>query len=207
MSSRPALLNTDSSASQSDARGYWKDWPLGGEYMKDLEWASNIGIKYLQQILPKVPLDRSAVIFDVDETLIFGDPEELIGVREMELGEHKGQSVFILPPNAPIVKICNAAKKMGFKIIILTARPASSKIATLTNLDMFKIPYDYIIMNNKDSDPQFKITARRQLQEKFNIVLTIGDQPCDVLLCGRSAVLKLPCSDAKCSYFYPGILP
>lgn len=188
----------------SNSYKYWKDWPMGGEYKKDIEWASEIGIKYLQQIKNSVPMEKSAIIFDVDETLVFGDPEELLGVREMELGEHKGQSVFILPPNTPIVKICSTAKKLGFKIIVLTARPATSKIATLTNLDMFNIPYDYIIMNNKDSDPQFKITARRQLQDKFNIVLTVGDQPCDVLLPGKSAVLKLPDPESKCSYFYPG---
>ena len=187
----------------SKIQNYWKGWPRTGSYVEDLEWACKVGINYLRKIAKKVPLNRSAVIFDVDETLIFGDPDEVIGVREMELGDHKGQPVFILPPNPPIVRIANEARKLGFKIIILTARPGCSKIATLTNMDMFKMPYDFIIMNSKESDPEFKISARRQLAGKFNIVLTVGDQPCDVLLPGTSAIMKLPCSDSNCTYFYP----
>ena len=183
---------------------YWQNWPKSGKYINDLIWSEKIALAYLNSLLKKIPLRKThAVIFDVDETLVFGDPEETLGVREMELGDHKGQSVFILPPNPPIVNIALEAKKKGLKIIILTARPATSKIATLANLDMFKIPYDFIIMNNKDSDPEFKIMARRQLSNKFDILLTVGDQPCDCLLPGKSAVLKLPDPDSKCAYFYP----
>lgn len=193
--------------SQSHAAEYWKNWPRGGEYMKDLLWSEQVAVSYLNQIAPRLGnLDNCAVIFDVDETLLFGDPEETIGVREMELGEFNGQSVFILPPNAPIVKICTTAKKLGFKIIILTARPGTSKIATMTNLDMFKIPYDFLIVNSKESDPQFKINTRRELQTKYNVILTIGDMVTDVLLPGKAAVLKLPDPASKCAYFVPGIL-
>lgn len=193
--------------SQSNAAEYWKNWPRGGEYMKDLQWAESVAVSYLNQIAPRLGnLENCAVIFDVDETLVFGDPEETIGVREMELGDFNGQSVFILPPNAPIVKICTAAKRLGFKIIILTARPATSKIATVTNLDMFKIPNDFLIVNTAETDPQFKINTRRQLQNKFNIVLAIGDQVVDCILPGKAAALKLPDPTSKCAYFIPGIL-
>lgn len=193
--------------SQSPAAEYWKNWPRGGEYMSDLLWAEKVAISYLKQIVPRLGnLDKCAVIFDVDETLVFGDPEETIGVREMELGDFNGQSVFILPPNGPILKICNAAKNLGLKIIILTARPASSKIATMTNLDMFKIPYDFIIVNTKDSDPQFKINTRRELQTQYNIIMVVGDQVVDAILPGKAASLKLPDPTSKCTYFNPGIL-
>ena len=193
----------DYKQTQSSAHKYWAGWPMGGEYMKDLEWSSKIAISYLKKIYQKGLPSNSAVIFDVDETIVFGDPEELLGVREMELGEHKGQPLFVLPPNKHIVDIVKVCKKMGLKIIILTARPATSKLATLTNLDMFNIPYDYIITNQKEQDPSFKIQARRQLIDKFNIILTVGDQPCDVLLPGKSAVLKLPDPESKCAYFHP----
>jgi hypothetical protein len=190
--------------SSDGSNNYWSKWPTGGKYIEDLTWGAKISIEYLKAYTKrKKPTSNSAVIFDVDETLIFGDPEEKLGVREMELGEHNGQPVFILPPNPPIVKILNFAKKIGYKIIILTARPAASKMATITNLDMFHIPYDFIIMNNKDQDPEFKILARRKLAKKFDIVLTVGDQPCDVLLPGKSAVLKLPSEESKCAYFHP----
>lgn len=181
---------------------YWSDWHKSkGHYMQDLVWGAKMAIKYLTSIRQKLK-PNSAIVVDVDETLIFGDPEEVLGVREMDLGEENGNPIFILPPNPPVVKIIEQAKAMNIKIIILTARPAVSKLATMYNLSMFKIPYDFIIMNNKDTDPEFKISARRELSKKFDIVLTVGDQPCDVLLPGSSAILKLPDPESKCSYFY-----
>jgi hypothetical protein len=94
---------------------------------------------------------------------------------------------------------------LGIKIIVLTARPKTSKLATITNLDMFMIPYDRVFMNEGDEDPEFKIRVRRKICSQNNLLLTIGDQLCDVLLPGRSGILKLPDPNSKCSYFLPGL--
>lgn len=185
---------------------YWIKWPSGGEYIKDLVWGSQQAIKYLKEVKQKKGnIPNACILLDVDETLVFGDPEEVVGVREMELGDHNGQPVFVLPPNPPIVKIILEAKKLGYGIIILTARPATSKLATITNLDMFNIPYDKLIMNEKDEDPEFKIRVRRMIAKNNNLLLTVGDQPCDVLLSGRAGILKLPAPESKCCYFLPGL--
>lgn len=185
---------------------YWIKWPSGGHYVQDLIWGSQKAINYLRKVKQSgrnVP--RPCILLDVDETLVFGDPEEKVGVREMELGDHNGQPVFVLPPNPPIVKIAMEAKKLGFAVIVLTARPATSKLATITNLDMFNIPYDKLIMNEKDEDPEFKIRVRRMIGRNNSLLLTIGDQPCDVLLPGKAALLKLPAPESKCCYFLPGL--
>lgn len=186
---------------------YFKGWPSPQSmYMSDIKWASKKGIEYMQKIKraygQKIRQYNMVVIFDVDETLVFGDPDDSIGVKEMELGDHGGQTVFILPPNPPIVKMAAEAKEMGFKVIILTARPNCSKMATVTNLDMFKIPYDSVIVNDRDEDPAFKLRVRRKLAQKYNVVLTVGDQVCDVLLPGKAAFIKLPEPDLKGSYAY-----
>jgi len=187
------------------SENYFKGWPTSGDYVHDLNWASKVSIDYLRKLKQTKKLVRPCVLFDVDETLVFGDPEEKLGVREMELGDHSGQPVFILPPNPQIVKIAKEARNLGFKVIILTARPSTSKLATVTNLDMFGIPYDKVFMNDKDEDPEFKIRLRRRISEQNSLLLTIGDQPCDVILPGRSGILKLPDPDSKCSYFLPGL--
>lgn len=186
---------------------YWSNWLVGGgDYVQDLKWASKITIAYLKKVKQSGKnYERPCVLFDVDETLVFGDPEEKLGVREMELGEHNGQPVFVLPPNPHIVKIIKEAKKLGFAVIILTARPATSKIATQLNMSMFGIPYDQIIMNEKDEDPEFKIRVRRMIATKNTLLLTVGDQPCDCLLPGKTAALKLPDPESKCAYFLPGL--
>ena len=185
---------------------YWIKWPSGGDYVQDLNWACKAAIQYLRKVKQSGQnYTRPCVLFDVDETLVFGDPEEKVGVREMELGDHNGQPVFVLPPNPQIVKIALEAKKLGFSIIVLTARPKTSKLATITNMDMFRIPYNQLIMNERDEDPEFKIRIRRMISKNNTLLLTIGDQCCDVLLPGKSAALKLPDPESKCSYFLPGL--
>ena len=187
---------------------YWRGWPIKCEYVNDIVWGQKVAITYMSNLLKtqknkfKKPL---AIIFDVDETLVFGDPESDVGVKEMELGEHNGQCVFCLPPNPPIVKIANWAKQNGIHIFILTARPFASETATITNMKMFNIPYSKLIMNNNNEDPEFKIKIRRTILSKFDVLLTVGDQPCDILLPGQSGILKLPSAEHKTTYFAPGI--
>lgn len=183
---------------------YWTNWPRSGHYVDDLNWAATISIKYLKQVMRK-KIVNPCILFDVDDTLVFGDPEDKIGVREMELGEHDGSPIFILPPNRQIVEIAKVARTLGMKVIILTARPSLSRNATKANLDMFRVPYDKIFVNDKDDDPEFKINIRRAIQKNNSLILTVGDQPCDVLLPGKSGVLKLPDPDSKCCYFLPGL--
>lgn len=185
---------------------YWINWPSGGNYVQDLGWAKAVATKYLTTVMGKKKFQRPCILLDVDETLVFGDPEEKVGVREMELGEKNGNPIFVLPPNPPIVEIIKHAKRLGIAIIILTARPKTSKLATITNLDMFKIPYDKLIVNENDEDPEFKIRIRRVISQKNDLLLTVGDQPCDCLLPGRTAILKLPDPESKTAYFLPGYI-
>ena len=47
--------------------------------------------------------------------------------------------------------MCNVArlaKKNGYVIIIITARPPTSEKATIANLNAYNIPYDLVIVTN-----------------------------------------------------------
>lgn len=183
---------------------YWNDWPMSScEYVKDLTWAAKLSAQYLQKIAPKYKGKNALVVSDFDDCICWGDTERRI-VKDMELGYINGQEIFILPPNRPIVNLLKVARQLGFKIVVLTARPPSSKLATITNLNMFDIPYDQLIMNDEDDDnPLFKVNVRRRLAVKQQVILTIGDQYNDVLLPGRNcAAVKLPDPDSKVSYIY-----
>lgn len=184
---------------------YFKGWPIKCHYMSDLNWACETSIKWMSQLFQHKKIENPVIVIDVDDTLVFGDPEQTIGVKEMELGEYNGQTIFVLPPNPPIVKIAQWAYNNKIFVIVLTARPKSSETATITNLKMFNIPYHKLIMNNGNEDPEFKIGMRKAISQKYNIILSVGDQPCDVLLPGRSGILKLPSLEHKNSYFLPGI--
>lgn len=172
---------------------YFKGWPApASPYVQDLIWAMKVGIQYLDKVKGKPSAKPKCVVFDFDDCLVFGDPAAVVGVKEMELGEHNGSDIFILPRNEPIVKIAEYAKANKFQVLILTARPKSSREATRWNSNMLKIPFDAIIMNDGDSDPCFKVNVRRRISSKYDIILTIGDQITDCLCPGKSAFIKLP---------------
>jgi hypothetical protein len=180
---------------------YWSGWPSKGEYYKDMVWAYKVGAQYLNKIARNQTDKKKCVVFDIDDTLVFGDPDEAIGVREMELGTHGGQQIFILPRNEPIVKLADHAKKLGFTIVVLTARPKESRAASITNMNMLHIPYDALIMNEGDHDPCFKINVRRKIALKYDVALTVGDQVTDCICPGgNTASIKLPDPTSKFSY-------
>ncbi len=178
----------------SELHAYFKGWPNpSNEYVKDLMWGMQVGIKYLNRAKNSTSDKPKCVVFDFDDCLVFGDPASVVGVKEMELGEHNGHEIFVLPKNEPIVKLAEFAKANNFLVLILTARPKESREATKWNSQMLKIPFDAIITNDGDKDPCFKVNVRRKIAEKYSILLTIGDQITDCLCPGgKTAFIKLP---------------
>lgn len=169
---------------------YWKGWPKDCMYNRDLTWACTVAIKYLTQIAPIIKRENKVgiVVFDIDDTVVFGDPAEVLGVREMDLGYEGDHPLFILPINMQIVEIIKHAKKCGFLIYIATARPIESKKASEMNLNMFGIEYDNLFMNNMDEYPiEFKYKVFKSLKD--NLIYSIGDKSTDI---SRPFGVKLP---------------
>jgi hypothetical protein len=173
---------------------YFKTWPKpSNPYVIDLIWAMKVGMQYIDSIKNKPTEKPKCAVFDFDDCLVFGDPAQIVGVREMELGEHDGSEIFVLPRNEPIVKLAEYAKNSKLQIIILTARPKESREATKWNSQMLKIPFDAIIMNEGDKDPCFKVNVRRRIAAKYTVCITVGDQITDCLCPGgNTAFIKLP---------------
>lgn len=194
---------------------YWKGWPMSKcPYNEDLNWAYEVAIRYLRKISPEYKTNgrTGVVVFDLDDTLFMGDPESVIGVTEGSLGMHPNpkknnteQEVFYLPPIKQMKQVVLEAKKLGFKIMCITARPPVSHLASEYNLYLLDIPYDWLIMNDKEKNPVFKVEIRKDLMSKPNcdIVCTIGDQFTDLFLPGgNTCVIKLPEPDLKCTYAF-----
>ncbi len=183
---------------------YFKGWNMdSGEYYKDLLWAYSVGKSVLDRYKVKQTSKSKCAVFDIDDCIVFGDPCKVCGVKDMELGEVNGQEIFILPGNEPIVKLVEYAKVNNFTIILLTARPKESTLASIKNMKMLRIKYDALIMNQGDEDPCFKVGVRRRIANKYEVCLTVGDQITDVLCPGaNTAFIKLPDPDSKASYAY-----
>lgn len=191
----------------STPRGYFAKWPHKGEYVEDMEWACKIGSDYLKRRKKQPFKGRPCVIFDVDDTIIYTDPARESDIDDVELGDvkdEKGQTqpVFVLPPNDCVLQLVKEAETLGYVVIILTARPGISRLATIANLDILDCPFSFVVLNEKDEDPTFKLRIRKQLCRKYDVVLTVGDQWSDLLNPGTSAGIKLPDPDLKGSYIY-----
>ena len=95
-----------------------------------------------------------AVMFDIDDTLIFTNGK----------------------PNTPIIELLREAKKMGYKIIIITARPGLNQVIqwTIKQLGDYGIAFDYLGFTSAST----KTLMKKQLP--YNFVLSVGDMPTDL---------------------------
>ena len=96
---------------------------------------------------------NDAVMFDIDDTLIWTN----------------GQ------PNTPIIKLLHRMKKLGYKIIIITARPGFQFAIDFTRKQLaeYGIQYDYLGFTNAET----KTLMKKQLG--YNFILSVGDMPTD----------------------------
>jgi predicted HAD superfamily phosphohydrolase YqeG len=110
-----------------------------------------VGVHYISNRLIQ---PNDAVMFDIDDTLIFTDGR----------------------PNLPMIELLYTAHLKGYKIIIITARPGSpSNIQfTMNQLRDYNIIYDYLGFTS----PQTKIDMKEKLP--YNFVLSVGDMPTDL---------------------------
>lgn len=111
----------------------------------------NWGIHYISN---RTVRPNDAVMFDIDDTLIFTNGK----------------------PNTPIINLLHEAKNMGYKIVIITARPGFERVIRMTikQLEDNNIRYDYI---------GFTSAATKSLMKKqlpYHFVLSVGDIPTDL---------------------------
>jgi hydroxymethylpyrimidine pyrophosphatase-like HAD family hydrolase len=111
------------------------------------EW----GVRYIsnRKIKP-----NDAVMFDIDDTLIFTDGR----------------------PNRPMIELLNRASHMGYAIVIITARPGLEHVIqwTIRQLDEYRIGYNYLGFTSA----QTKHLMKKQLP--YNFILSVGDMPTDL---------------------------
>ena len=101
-----------------------------------------------------VDRDRDAVMFDIDDTLIF-----ISGV-----------------PNTPIIALLQQAKVLGYKIVIITARPNISPVinSTVDQLKRHGIEFDHIGFVPAEEKGLLK------RKSGFNYILSVGDMETDL---------------------------
>ena len=115
---------------------------------------NNLKLIGIHHISSRIIKPNDAVMFDIDDTLIFTDGR----------------------PNIPIIELLYAASFKGYKIVIITAREGTERVIeyTMKQLKEYKIIHDYLGFTS----PETKIIMKKKLP--FNFILSVGDMPTDL---------------------------
>ena len=110
------------------------------------------GVNYISNRTVERGVD--AVMFDIDDTLIFTDGR----------------------PNVPIIDLLYIASLKGYKIVIITARRGVPHVIEFTadQLKEYNIVYDYLGFTS----PETKGLMKEKLP--YNFVLSVGDMHTDL---------------------------
>ena len=108
----------------------------------------------VQYISGRIIAQNDAVMFDIDDTLIFVDGT----------------------PNNPMIELLHIARHLGYKIVIITSRPGIRSVInwTINQLGKYNIPSDYLGFTSSST----KTTMKKQLP--YNFVLSVGDLETDL---------------------------
>lgn len=175
---------------------FYKDWPNNGPYVNILNKVKNILVPYLQHF-PKYK--KFTVIFDIDDTLVFTNPVNTHSIHEYKIKNRANLMIF--KGIKQIVDIAKLCKKLGFYIIIITARPYASELSSIKNLEYLGIKYDEIYHNKNYPDLTFKVKLKEHLSKNHNIILSIGDNWYDIQNLKNCLCIKLPDPSNPNAYF------
>jgi predicted secreted acid phosphatase len=181
----------------SNLINYYKGWPYSGHYYNTM---NNI-YKILYDYLINFPNrnKKYTVIFDIDDTLVYTDHANIFPYKKFPNNWINGYMIF--PPIPQIIKIIKLCYKLGFKIIIITARPYESESSSKKNLEIFNIKYHEMYHNHNYPDLNFKIDLKKKLSKKNSIILSVGDQWPDIQGLSGCLCIKLPSSQDQNAYF------
>lgn len=180
----------------SNLINYYQGWPNSGLYYNSMNNIYNILYNYLINF----PRNKKyTVIFDIDDTLVYTDHPKIFPYKKFPNNWIPGYMLF--PPIPQMVKIIQLCNKLGFKIIIITARPYESESSSKKNLEILDIKYDEMYHNYNYPDLNFKIDLKKKLSNKNNIILSVGDQWPDIQGLSKCLCIKLPSHQDQNSYF------
>ena len=133
---------------------------------KVYETAYDLGKNFIN-VFPYDQLDKPAVMFDIDDTILF--------VNE------KNNT---LKPIKSMIKLLNLCINKGLLIILITARDSVYTEQTIEQLNKYKINYSYLYLRNAQTDNfyTFKAELKKKLSLKYNIeiIMSIGDNLIDI---------------------------
>ena len=173
---------------------FYTGWPNKGTYVNKLNKIN----KHLTDYLINIPKYRKfTVIFDIDDTLVYTDPLGNLKYNSMNVIK----DYMIFPEIKQISSIAKLCKRLGFKIIIITARPYESEKSSIKNLELYNIPYDEMYHNIEYPSLTFKLDLIKKISKRHNVLLAMGDSWPDIKSLKKCLCIKLPNPKDTNAYF------
>lgn len=216
--------------SNADVEEFYEGSPENSYYIEYLKRVSKDALKFLKR--PELnSIVGKTIIVDIDDTLVYTRENQINPKKEYENHPKYGK-VIHYKPIKPIVNLIKKASKLGYTIIVITARPPQGYQNSLTNLHRIGIYPDALFTSLFwKQDPSFKAIMRNKIEhlklkeikkmsssDLFNckpkikknllnlkIIMTIGDKWPDVTDMDNTLGLKLPEeSDMNAYYWFNG---
>ena len=153
--------------------------------LKVYKTASALGHKYINGINKVNKTNKNAVMFDIDDTLLYVKNDSLIPIK-------------------PMIDLLNYCIKKNLLIIIITARDQKYKKYTIDDLNNNGINYSFLYLRKspEDDNENFKSKIKEQLYSDYGIkiLMSIGDQYIDIIGPKSGYGLKLPSKTDKKLY-------
>lgn len=125
-----------------------------------------LGKQVAIRVRKAAPLEKLAVMFDIDGTLL----------NDSKAGEYTLGGEQYLRPIKQIVQLLKLCYRLKYRVIIITARPRQSEEWTRKNLALEKIPYHALVFTSHK--PRWK--ADLSAKENMRFILSVGDNLIDV---------------------------
>lgn len=170
-----------------------------GHYMQDIAAVSARANAWLEERAPrKTNGERLAIVFDLDETLLFNWPH----ISRNDFGYvpdvwnawvEKAEAL----PIEPVREVYRAARRLGVDVVFITGRRERDRFATEKNLRAIACG-EYVALickpnAAKGTSAAFKTAARERLtKEGWTIVANVGDQESDLAGGFAERTFKVP---------------
>lgn len=149
--------------SNADVEEFYEGSPENSYYIEYLKRVSKDALKFLKRPELKSIVGKT-IIVDIDDTLVYTRENHINPKKEYEKHPKYGK-VYHYKPIKPIVSLIKKASKLGYTIIVITARPPQGYQNALTNLHRIGIYPDALFTSLFwKQDPSFKAIMRNKIE-------------------------------------------
>ena len=170
-----------------------------GAYDKEIKTVTDRARQYLEENLPRYGGQKSAIVFDIDETSLSNYPS----IKDSDFGFiSSAWNAWVDKGEAPAIQGClelyQLARQKGMEVFFLSGRSEPQRASTARNLQKAGYTaYTSLILKGPEhknmTTGDYKVIERRRIIEKgYHIVVNIGDQASDLSGGYAEATFKLP---------------